>query len=102
MFLMLMRKLLCNLLFIFLLLVLSAYSSGSKDEKKNVEITLYLDKDMTEVEQNVYVWSFVSGNEQRIWDSVYVSPHSDSVTCVCQSGRSSENACGKQRPEYGV
>ena len=80
MFLMLMRKLLCNLLFIFLLLVLSAYSSGSKDEKKNVEITLYLDKDMTEVEQNVYVWSFVSGNEQRIWDSVYVAPHSDSVT----------------------
>ena len=77
---MLMRKLLCNLLFIFLLLVLSAYSSGSKDEKKNVEITLYLDKDMTEVEQNVYVWSFVSGNEQRIWDSVYVAPHSDSVT----------------------
>ena len=77
---MLMRKLRCNLLFIFLLLVLSAYSSGSKDEKKNVEITLYLDKDMTEVEQNVYVWSFVSGNEQRIWDSVYVAPHSDSVT----------------------
>ena len=80
MFLMLMRKLLCNLLFIFLLLVLSAYSSGSKDEKKNVEITLYLDKDMTEVGQNVFVWSFISGNEQRIWDSVYVAPHSDSVT----------------------
>lgn len=77
---MLMRKLRCNLLFIFLLLVLSAYSSGGKEEKKNVEITLLLDKDMTEVEQNVYVWSFVSGNEQRIWDSVYVAPHSDSVT----------------------
>ena len=77
---MLMRKLLCNLLFIFLLLVLSAYSSGSKDEKKNVEITLLLDKDMTEVGQNVFVWSFISGNEQRIWDSVYVAPHSDSVT----------------------
>lgn len=77
---MLMRKLLCNLLFIFLLLVLSAYSSGSKDEKKNVEITLFLDKDMTEVGQNVFVWSFISGNEQRIWDSVYVAPHSDSVT----------------------
>ncbi|MBM6858312.1 TlpA family protein disulfide reductase [Caecibacteroides pullorum] len=75
-----MRKLLCNLLFIFLLLVLSAYSSGSKDEKKNVEITLFLDKDMTEVGQNVFVWSFISGNEQRIWDSVYVAPHSDSVT----------------------
>lgn len=75
-----MRQLRCNLLFIFLLLVLSAYSSGSKDEKKNVEITLYLDKDMIEVGQNVYVWSFVSGNEQRIWDSVYVAPHSDSVT----------------------
>lgn len=80
MFLMLMRKLRCNLLFIFLLLVLSAYSSGSKDEKKNVEITLFLDKDMTEVGQNVFVWSFISGNEQRIWDSVYVAPHSDSVT----------------------
>lgn len=80
MFLMLMRKLRCNLLFIFLLLVLSAYSSGSKDEKKNVEITLFLDKDMTEVGQNVFVWSFISGNEQRIWDSVYVVPHSDSVT----------------------
>lgn len=77
---MLMRKLRCNLLFIFLLLVLSAYSSGSKDEKKNVEITLFLDKDMTEVGQNVFVWSFISGNEQRIWDSVYVVPHSDSVT----------------------
>lgn len=77
---MLMRQLRCNLLFIFLLLVLSAYSSGIKEEKKNVEITLLLDKDMTEVEQNVYVWSFVSGNEQRIWDSVYVAPHSDSVT----------------------
>lgn len=77
---MLMRKLRCNLLFIFLLLVLSAYSSGSKDEKKNVEITLFLDKDMTEVGQNVFVWSFISGNEQRIWDSVYVAPHSDSVT----------------------
>lgn len=75
-----MRQLRCNLLFIFLLLVLSAYSSGIKEEKKNVEITLLLDKDMTEVEQNVYVWSFVSGNEQRIWDSVYVAPHSDSVT----------------------
>lgn len=80
MFLMLMKKLRCNLLFIFLLLVLSAYSSGSKDEKKNVEITLFLDKDMTEVGQNVFVWSFISGNEQRIWDSVYVAPHSDSVT----------------------
>lgn len=80
MFLMLMRKLRCNLLFIFLLLVLSAYSSGIKDEKKNVEITLFLDKDMTEVGQNVFVWSFISGNEQRIWDSVYVAPHSDSVT----------------------
>lgn len=77
---MLMKKLRCNLLFIFLLLVLSAYSSGSKDEKKNVEITLFLDKDMTEVGQNVFVWSFISGNEQRIWDSVYVAPHSDSVT----------------------
>lgn len=77
---MLMRKLRCNLLFIFLLLVLSAYSSGIKDEKKNVEITLFLDKDMTEVGQNVFVWSFISGNEQRIWDSVYVAPHSDSVT----------------------
>lgn len=77
---MLMRKLRCNLLFIFLLLVLSPYSSGSKDEKKNVEITLFLDKDMTEVGQNVFVWSFISGNEQRIWDSVYVVPHSDSVT----------------------
>lgn len=80
MFLMLMRELRCNLLFIFLLLVLSAYSSGGKEEKKNVEITLLLDKDMTEVEQNVFVWSFISGNEQRIWDSVYVAPHSDSVT----------------------
>lgn len=80
MFLMLMRKLRCNLLFIFLLLVLSAYSSGIKDEKKNVEITLFLDKDMTEVGQNVFVWSFISGNEQRIWDSVYVARHSDSVT----------------------
>ena len=75
-----MRKIFCNLLFIFLLLVLSAYSLDSKDEKKNVEITLFLDKDMTEVEQNVFVWSFISGNEQRIWDSVYVAPHSDSVT----------------------
>lgn len=58
----------------------SAYSLVSKDEKKNVEITLFLDKDMTEVGQNVFVWSFISGNEQRIWDSVYVAPHSDSVT----------------------
>lgn len=77
---MLMRKLRCNLLFIFLLLFLSAYSPTDKEEKKNVEITLFLDKDMTEVGQNVFVWSFISGNEQRIWDSVYVAPHSDSVT----------------------
>ena len=28
----------------------------------------------------MFVWSFISGNEQRIWDSVYVAPHSDSVT----------------------
>lgn len=41
---------------------------------------MFLDKDMTEVGQNVFVWSFISGNEQRIWDSVYVAPHSDSVT----------------------
>ena len=75
-----MRKIFCNLLFIFLLLFLSAHSPTDKEEKKNVEITLFLDKDMTEVGQNVFVWSFISGNEQRIWDSVYVAPHSDSVT----------------------
>lgn len=75
-----MEKVLCSLLLTSLLLVLSAYSLDSKEEKKNVEITLLLDKDMTEVEQNVFVWSFISGNEQRIWDSVYVAPHSDSVT----------------------
>ena len=75
-----MEKVLCSLLLTSLLLVLSAYSLDSKEEKKNVEITLLLDKDMTEVGQNVFVWSFISGNEQRIWDSVYVAPHSDSVT----------------------
>ena len=74
-----MEKVLCSLLLTSLLLVLSAYSLDSKEEKKNVEITLLLDKDMTEVGQNVFVWSFISGNEQRIWDSVYVAPHSDSV-----------------------
>lgn len=50
-----MRKIFCNLLFIFLLLFLSAYSPTDKEEKKNVEITLFLDKDMTEVGQNVFV-----------------------------------------------
>ena len=76
MFLMLMRKLRCNLLFIFLLLVLSAYSSGIKDEKKNVEITLFLDKDMTEVGQNVFVWSFIFHIRERT---------ADMGLCVCGS-----------------
>lgn len=75
-----MKKILHCLLSFSFICFFSAYSLVSKDEKKNVEITLFLDKDMTEVGQNVFVWSFISGNEQRIWDSVYVAPHSDSVT----------------------
>lgn len=75
-----MKKILHCLLSFSFICFFSAYSLVSKDEKKNVEITLFLDKDITEVGQNVFVWSFISGNEQRIWDSVYVAPHSDSVT----------------------
>lgn len=75
-----MKKIFHCLLSFSFICFFSAYSLVSKDEKKNVEITLFLDKDMTEVGQNVFVWSFISGNEQRIWDSVYVAPHSDSVT----------------------
>ena len=40
---------------------------------------MLLDKDMTDVEQKVYVWSFISGNEQRIWDSAYVAPYTDVI-----------------------
>lgn len=44
-------------------------------EEKNIEIIIHLDKDMTEEEQKVYLWSFcswVSGSEQVIWDSTNI------------------------------
>ena len=69
-----------DLLLIFIFCSISySYSLNYSVEKKNVKISVLLDKDMTDVEQKVYVWSFISGNEQRIWDSAYVAPYTDVI-----------------------
>ena len=51
------------------------YSSIIDEGKRNIEVILHLDDDMTEEEQEVYLWSFcswISGSEQAFWDSAKI------------------------------
>lgn len=59
------------------------YSPSKNEEKKNIEIILHLDDDMTEEEQNVYLWSYcswISGSEIAFWDSVKIEKGQKTVT----------------------
>lgn len=57
--------------------------STEKEQNKNITIILQLDKDVTEEEQTVYLWSFcnwISGSEQIFWDSAKIEKGQKTVT----------------------
>ncbi|WP_300814078.1 hypothetical protein [uncultured Bacteroides sp.] len=63
-----------HLLYIWLLFILSSFlPQHGNDETRNVTVIVHLDDALSQVEQTVYLHSYlpwVSGGEMNIWDSV--------------------------------
>lgn len=61
---------------LYLLIAFSLSISFQPQDKKNeIEVLLHLDKELSQIEQTVYISSFcswISGYEQMIWDSVQI------------------------------
>lgn len=63
------------LLFFFSLCSLSMLFSSTEEKPRNINIILHLNNDVSEEEQEVYLWSFctwISNSEQVFWDSAKI------------------------------
>ncbi|WP_418697078.1 TlpA family protein disulfide reductase [Bacteroides sp.] len=52
-------------------------------EKRNINVVLHLDNELSQIEQKVYLSSFcpwVSGSEQIIWDSIQIEKGQNTIT----------------------